>query len=182
VGQLVTVAGDMQTVAVLGGDGVRPEITQSALAVLVALRPDLNYQMGLVGAAALQKGLPALPDDTRALCDQSAAILFGSVGGHVQSSPALDRPERALLLLRRDYKLFANLRPVRVFPGLEHASSLKPELVRGLDLMIVRELTGGIYYGQPKGQHTVDGIQGAVDTMRYLAPEIERSGIFRFSS
>ena len=92
----------------------------------------------------------------------------------VRRQAAPERPEYALFLLRRDYELYANLRPVRVFPGLEDASSLKPELVRGLDLVVVREFTGGIYYGKPKEQRSVDGVEEAVDTMIYHAPEIER--------
>ena len=144
--------------------------------MLRAVRPDVECVEAPVGGAALAQGLPALPDDTRALCDRSAAILFGSVGlpANTKASRLPERPEYALFLLRRDYELYANIRPVRVFPGLEHASSLKPELVRGLDLVVVRELTGGIYFGKPKEQRVVDGVEEAVDTMIYRAPEIER--------
>jgi 3-isopropylmalate dehydrogenase len=143
--------------------------------VLHHVRPDIECAHGLVGGAALGRGLPALPDDTRALCDNAAAILFGSVGlPEYEGRPLPERPEYALFLLRRDYELFANLRPVRVFAGLEGASTLRPEIVRGLDLLVVRELTGGIYYGRPKEQRRVDGIDEAVDTMIYRAPEIER--------
>lgn len=139
------------------------------------VRADLECVEAAVGGDALARGLPALPDQTRALCDASAAILFGSVGlPQYEGKPLPERPEYALFLLRRDYELFANLRPVRVFPGLEEASSLRSEIVRGLDLIVVRELTGGIYYGKPKEQRTVDGVDEAVDTMIYRAPEIER--------
>jgi 3-isopropylmalate dehydrogenase len=128
-----------------------------------------------VGGAALSRGLPALPLETRELCDRSDAMLFGSVGlPQYDGRPLAERPEYALFLLRRDYELYANLRPVRVFPGLEDASSLRPEIVRGLDLLVVRELTGGIYFGQPKERRIVDGVEEAVDTMIYRAPEIER--------
>lgn len=128
-----------------------------------------------MGGAALARGLPALPPETRALCDRSDAILFGSVGlPEYDGKPLTERPEYALFLLRRDYELYANLRPVRVFAGLEAASTLRPEIVRGLDLLVVRELTGGIYYGRPKEQRSVDGVDEAVDTMIYRAPEIER--------
>lgn len=128
-----------------------------------------------VGGAALTLGLPALPQQTRELCERSEAILFGSVGlPQYEGKPLGERPEYALFLLRRDFELYANLRPVRVFAGLEDASSLRAELVRGLDLMVVRELTGGIYYGRPKEQRTVDGVEEAVDTMIYRAPEVER--------
>lgn len=163
------------TVAVLPGDGIGPEITSAATVVLRHVRPDLELVEAPVGGAALERGLPALPQETRALCERSAAILFGSVGlPAYDGKPLAQRPEYALFLLRKDFELFANLRPVRVFPGLEDASSLRPELVHGLDLVVVRELTGGIYFGQPKEQRTVGGVEEAVDTMIYRAPEVER--------
>jgi 3-isopropylmalate dehydrogenase len=162
-------------IAVLPGDGIGPEVTRAALEVLRRVRPDLECVEGIVGGAALALGLPALPDAVRALCDASDAILFGSVGlPEYEGKPLAQRPEYALFLLRRDYELYANLRPVRVFPGLEEASPLRPQAVRGLDLLVVRELTGGIYYGTPKEQRIVDGVEEAVDTMIYRAPEIER--------
>ena len=139
------------------------------------MRPDVECAEAAVGGAALATGAGALPQETRALCERSAAILFGSVGlPQYDGKPLPERPEYALFLLRRDYELFANLRPVRVFAGLEASSSLRPEIVRGLDLLVVRELTGGIYYGKPKEQRRVDGVDEAVDTMIYRAPEIER--------
>ncbi len=162
-------------VAVLAGDGIGPEVTLAAAAVLRRVRPDVACIEALVGGAALAQGLPAFPPETRRLCDESDAILFGSVGlPQYDGKPLHERPEYALFLLRRDYELYANLRPVRVFSGLEDASPLRPELVRGLDLLVVRELTGGIYYGRPKERRTVDGVEEAVDTMIYRAPEIER--------
>jgi 3-isopropylmalate dehydrogenase len=164
-----------QTIAVLPGDGIGPEVTRAAAEVLRRVRPDVECIEAPVGGAALARGLGAFPDETRALCDRSAAILFGSVGlPQYDGKPLPERPEYALFLLRKDYELFANIRPVRVFPGLEDASSLKPELVRGLDLIVVRELTGGIYFSVPKEQRTVDGVEAAIDTMFYRAPEIER--------
>ncbi len=165
----------MPQVAVFPGDGVGPEITRAAAELLQHVRPDLRLIEATVGGAALERGLPALPDDARALSDASDAILFGSVGlPAYDSKPLAERPEYALFLLRRDYELYANIRPVCVFPGLENASSLKPDLVRGLDLVVVRELTGGIYFGKPKEQRIEDGVEMAVDTMIYRAPEIER--------
>jgi 3-isopropylmalate dehydrogenase len=162
-------------IAVLPGDGVGPEVTRAGVRVLAQVRPDVECVEAMVGGAALERGLPALSDDARALCERADAILFGSVGlPQYESKPFEERPEYALLLLRRDFELYANLRPVRVFPGLENASSLKPELVRGLDLVVVRELTGGIYFGKPKEQRVVNGVEAAVDTMSYTAPEIER--------
>jgi 3-isopropylmalate dehydrogenase len=163
------------TIAVLPGDGIGPEVTHAALAVMRAVRPDLEYVEAKVGAAALEAGLPPLPDETRALCDRSAAILFGAVGSPLYDDrPLAERPEAALFSLRHDYELFANIRPVRVFPGLEGASSLHRHLIDGLDLVVIRELTGGIYFGQPKEQRTRDGDEEAVDTMFYRAREVER--------
>ncbi|MBV8371929.1 MAG: 3-isopropylmalate dehydrogenase, partial [Candidatus Eremiobacteraeota bacterium] len=163
------------TVAVLPGDGIGPEVVRAAVAVLSQVRPDVECIETTVGATALSQGLPALPDRARRLCDRSDAILFGSVGlPQYDGKPLAQRPEYALFLLRRDYELYANLRPVRVFAGLEDVSTLKADLVRGLDLVVVRELTGGIYYGTPKEQRTIDGVEAAVDTMIYRAPEIER--------
>ncbi len=165
----------MPTVAVLPGDGIGPEITRAAAALLRQVRPDVETIESPVGGAAMALGKAAFPDETRALCDGADAILFGSVGLPQYDGKTLaERPEYALLQLRGDYELYANVRPVRVFPGLEDASSLKPELVRGLDLVVVRELTGGIYFGTPKEQRTIDGEDGAVDTMVYKASEIER--------
>ena len=143
--------------------------------VVHVVRPELECVEAFVGGAAFEHKLPALPEPTRELCDRSDAILFGSVGlPQYNGKPLPERPEYALFLLRRDYELYANLRPVRVFAGLEEASPLRPELVRGLDLIVVRELTGGIYYGRPKELRSVGGIEEAVDTMYYRAPEIER--------
>ncbi|HVN69511.1 MAG TPA: 3-isopropylmalate dehydrogenase [Candidatus Binatia bacterium] len=162
-------------IAVLAGDGIGPEVTHAAVRVLRRVRPDVACDEGFAGGAALERGLPALPPETRAICDASDAILFGSVGlPAYEGKPLEQRPEYALFLLRRDYELYANLRPVRVFPGLENASPLRAEIVRGLDLLVVRELTGGIYYGRPKEQRKINGVDEAVDTMIYRAPEIER--------
>ena len=164
-----------QTIAVLPGDGIGPEVTRAAVRVLNEVRPDLECVEATIGGAALAQGMPALPDDARALCDRSAGILFGAVGlPQYEGKPLSERPEYALFRLRGDYELYANIRPVRVFAGLEDASSLKPELVRGLDLVVVRELTGGIYFSKPKEQRTEDGVEAAIDTMYYRAPEIER--------
>jgi 3-isopropylmalate dehydrogenase len=165
----------MSTIAVLAGDGIGPEVTRAAVRVLQRVRPDLEYVEAPVGAAALQSGQAALPDETRALCERSAAILFGAVGlPQYEGRKLQERPEYALFLLRRDYELFANIRPVQVFAGLEDASSLKPELVRGLDLVVIRELTGGIYFGKPKETRHIDGVETAIDTMIYRPPEVER--------
>lgn len=151
-------------------------MTGAAVRVLQKVRPDVECVEAAVGGAALRAGKPALPDEARALCGRSDAILFGSVGlPEYDGKPLGERPEYALFLLRSDFELYANLRPVRLFSGLESASSLKPELLKGLDMIVVRELTGGIYFGKPKEQRTgSDGVEEAVDTMVYRAPEIER--------
>jgi 3-isopropylmalate dehydrogenase len=166
----------MPTIAILPGDGIGPEVTRAAVRVLQAVRGDLECEEAAVGGAALREGRPALSEGARALCERSAGILFGAVGlPEYDGKPLPERPEYALFLLRRDFELFANIRPVRVFAGLESASSLLPELVKGLDLIVVRELTGGIYFGKPKEQRVgADGVEEAVDTMIYRAPEIER--------
>jgi 3-isopropylmalate dehydrogenase len=163
------------TVAVLAGDGIGPEVVAAAAGILQRVRPDIDCVEALAGGAALERTGNALPPETLALCERSAAVLFGSVGlPQYDGKPLKERPEYALFVLRRDFELFANIRPVRVFEGLEAASSLKPELVRGLDLVVVRELTGGIYFGTPKEQRRVDGVDEAIDTMIYRAPEVER--------
>lgn len=152
-----------ERVAVLPGDGIGPEIVAEAVRILRAVRPDVACAQGAVGAAALRtQGVP-LPDQTRELCDASDAILFGAVGDpQFDGAPFERRPEAALLALRRNYGLFANLRPVR-------------EVSRGIDLVVVRELTGGLYFGTPKERRlNADGVREAIDTMIYTAVEIER--------
>jgi 3-isopropylmalate dehydrogenase len=162
-------------VAVLPGDGIGVEVTREAVRVLASVRPDIACIEAPVGGAALEQGLPPLPDATRELCARSSAILFGAVGlPKYDGKPMAERPEAALFALRSRFALYANLRPVRVFPGLEDASSLRPELVRGLDLVVVRELTGGIYFGKKETWLDNNGVEVAVDTMIYRAPEIER--------
>ncbi len=164
----------MPSIAVLGGDGIGPEIIREALRVLVKVRPDVTCVEAPVGGAALDMGLPPLPEATLELCKRSDAILFGAVGlPKYDGAPMGKRPEAALFALRSTFELYANLRPVRVFPGLENASSLRPELVRGLDLIVVRELTGGLYFGA-RETRMEDGVEVAIDTMVYRAPEIER--------
>ncbi len=163
-------------IAVLSGDGIGPEVISQAVRVLRAVRPDVECVEGLAGAAAIRAGEEPLPPATRSLCDASDAILFGSVGdAELDAEPFARRPEAALFSLRHDYSLFANLRPVRTYQGLEHASSLHWHLIAGLDLIVVRELTGGIYFGTPK-EVRVDarGKGYAVDTMSYTEGEVDR--------
>lgn len=166
-------------IAVLPGDGIGPEIVAQALRVLDVLRADgLKFEIEeapLGGAACDRYGAP-YPEFTRKICRAADAVLLGAVGGPQYDTLERSlRPERGLLAIRQDLGLFANLRPAVLFPGLENGSTLKPEIVRGLDIMIVRELTGDIYYGQPRGMRTNErGEREAFNTMIYTEPEIRR--------
>src|SRR5512145_2857073 len=167
-------------IAVLPGDGIGTEIVAEAVKVLNVL--DLKFEMesAAVGGAAYEASGHPLPETTLNLAKKADAVLFGAVGDwkYDKLERAL-RPEQAILGLRKHLGLFANLRPALCYEQLTHASSLKPELVAGLDILIIRELTGDIYFGQPRGRRTaVDGhfpgAEEAFDTMRYSKPEIER--------
>lgn len=163
---------------VLAGDGIGPEVMAQAVRVAEAICPDegLTIEHGLVGGAAIDAhGMPLHPD-TLAQAHAADAVLLGAVGGPKWAGVPFDsRPEAGLLALRKELGLFANLRPASLFPALTHASSLKPEIIQGLDLMIVRELTGGVYFGQPKVIRDLpNGEQEAVDTQIYSTHEIER--------
>ncbi len=163
------------TVAVLPGDGIGVEVTVAAVRVLLSVRPDVEFVHGDVGVVPLERDGTAYPPATRELCARSAAILFGAVGDpRYDAAPSDKRPEFAILQMRKEFDLFANLRPVKTLPGLEDASSLRPELVRGLDMIVVRETTSGLYFGTPKTTSFVDGVETAVDTLVYRKPEIER--------
>lgn len=167
-------------IAVLPGDGIGPEIVAEAVKVLNALDLDLEMQTAPVGGAAYEAAGHPLPEATLKLAMESDAVLFGAVGDWKYDT--LDRPlrpEQAILGLRKHMGLFANFRPAICYKELTHASSLKPELVAGLDILIIRELTGDIYFGQPRGRRTAEdghfpGSEEAFDTMRYSRPEIER--------
>ncbi|MCG5262590.1 3-isopropylmalate dehydrogenase [Cupriavidus gilardii] len=167
-------------IAVLPGDGIGPEIVEQAVKVLNALDEKFEMETAPVGGAGYEaKGHP-LPEETLKLAQQADAILFGAVGDwKYDSLERALRPEQAILGLRKHLQLFANFRPAICYPELTGASSLKPELVAGLDILIVRELNGDIYFGQPRGVRTAtDGLfRGAregFDTMRYSEPEIRR--------
>jgi 3-isopropylmalate dehydrogenase len=167
-------------IAVLPGDGIGPEIVAEAVKVLQVLDLGFETETAPVGGAAYERAGHPLPAATLKLAQSADAVLFGAVGDwkYDKLERAL-RPEQAILGLRKHMGLFANLRPAICYPQLTHASSLKPELVAGLDILIVRELTGDIYFGQPRGRRTaVDGqfpgAEEAFDTMRYSRPEIER--------
>jgi 3-isopropylmalate dehydrogenase len=167
-------------IAVLAGDGIGPEIVKQALKVLAALGERFEIEQALVGGAAYDAHGHPLPDATLALARSADAVLFGAVGDwKYDTLERALRPEQAILGLRKHLGLFANFRPAICYEQLTHASSLKPELVAGLDILIVRELTGDIYFGQPRGRRIApDGpFAGALegfDTMRYARPEIER--------
>jgi 3-isopropylmalate dehydrogenase len=166
-------------VAVLPGDGVGPEVITQALKVLQTVGEKFGHSFhlhdGLIGGIAIDTLGTALSEETLKMCKQCDAVLLGAVGGSKWDDPqAKIHPEDGLLALRKGLGLFANLRPVKVFPMLVNSTNLKPEVVRGVDLVVVRELTGGLYFGQPKKQwQTPEGRQ-AVDTMAYSEMEIER--------
>ena len=163
-------------IAVLAGDGIGPEITVQAVRVIEALGLGISMAEGAVGGAGYDTAGDPLPAATLALCEASDAILFGAVGGpKYDALPRAMRPEQGLLRLRKHFDLYANLRPAIVYPELAHASSLKAEVVAGLDLLILRELTSDIYFGQPRGVRINEaGEREGFDTMRYTEGEIRR--------
>ena len=163
-------------IAVLPGDGIGKEIVAQALRVLRGLELPLELEEAPVGGAGYEAAGDPLPEATLALAREADAILFGAIGGpQYDALPRDKRPERGLLRLRKELGLFANLRPAQIFPELAAASSLKPELVAGLDILIVRELTGDIYFGEPRGITTLPGGEReGVNTMRYRESEIRR--------
>ena len=165
-------------IALLPGDGIGPEILREAVRVLEALRSDglkVETEEAPVGGAAYEAAGDPLPAATLALAKQADALLFGAVGGpQYDALPRDKRPERAILGLRKECDFFANLRPATVFPELADASTLKPEVVSGLDIMIVRELTGDIYFGEPRGITGEKGSREGFNTMRYTEAQIRR--------
>jgi 3-isopropylmalate dehydrogenase len=164
-------------IVLLPGDGIGPEVTREARRALERAASRFNFTLEfddrLIGGAALSAGLEPLPDSTRDAALQADAVLLGAVG-----DPAFDhlppgqRPESGLLALRKALGVYANLRPAKVWPGLENSGALKPEVLAGTDMIVVRELLGGLYYGEPRAwDRTTDE---AVNTMRYSRPEVER--------
>jgi 3-isopropylmalate dehydrogenase len=171
----------MARIAVLAGDGIGPEVMQAAVNVLDAVQQkfdfELEYQFADIGGIAIEKHGTALPDQTVKLCESCDAILLGSVGGpRWESLPPEKQPERASLLpLRKHFDLFCNLRPAKVFKALAGASPLRSDIVKnGFDILCVRELTGGIYFGRPKGREGSGPTEKGFDTMVYTRQEIER--------
>jgi len=179
----------MNKIAVLPGDGIGPEVMAEAVKVLATVQKkfalELDFTWADVGGAAIDSQGAALPESTLRVCDHSDAILFGSVGGPKwEHLPPHQQPERAALLpLRKRYDLFCNLRPARVFGPLASASPLRADIVGdGFDLMCVRELTGGIYFGQPRGRDGEGPDERGYDTMVYTRREIERIARMAFET
>ena len=171
----------MKKIAVLPGDGIGPEVMKETVKVLDAAQKkfgfELEFEFADVGGCAIDKHGTALPDDTLRICEASDAVLFGSVGGPKwEHLPPEEQPERAsILTLRKHFDLFCNLRPSRVFKPLVAASPLRPDIVGdGFDMLVIRELTGGIYFGRPRGREGSGPGEKAFDTMVYTRMEIER--------
>jgi 3-isopropylmalate dehydrogenase len=173
-------------VCLLPGDGIGPEIVTETVRVLEALRGDglgFEFETGLLGGCAVDATGEPFPEATRKLALDSDAVLLGAVGGPKWDGlPREQRPERGLLGIRKELNLFANLRPAILYPELANASSLKPEIVAGLDILIVRELTGDIYFGQPRGIREEGGERVGFNTMVYSESEIRRIGRVAFEA
>ena len=166
-------------ITLLPGDGIGPEVVHEAVRVLDAVAKNcshtFHYSERLMGGCSIDAFGTSLTDETLADCQAADAVLLGAVGGPRWDDPnAKDRPERGLLALRKGLGVFANLRPVKVHPALVDASPLKPEKLQGVDILVLRELTGGLYFGQPKMREMVDGKERAVDTLEYYDFEIKR--------
>lgn len=166
-------------ITLLPGDGIGPEVVAEAVRVLEAVAGKHGHTFAfkeqLIGGCSIDKYGVSLTDEALADCQAADAVLLGAVGGPKWDDPlAKDRPERGLLALRKGLGVFANLRPVKVHPALVERSPLKPEKVQGVDILVVRELTGGLYFGWPKGRDLKDGRERAVDTLEYYDYEIER--------
>ncbi len=177
----------MHKILILPGDGIGPEIVAEAGRAIEALRADFGLAVEIeeaaIGGAAYEGAGHPLPESTLRLARAADAVLLGAVGGPRWEGLARElRPERGLLGLRAALGLFANLRPALLYPQLAEASTLRREVVAGLDLMIVRELTGGIYFGAPRGVREEAGVRSAFNTMGYTEPEIERIGRVAFAA
>ncbi|ACK42472.1 MULTISPECIES: 3-isopropylmalate dehydrogenase [Dictyoglomus] len=166
-------------IAVLPGDGIGPEVVKQAIKVINVLSKKFHHQVeikeGIVGGAAIDKFGDPLPEETWKICEESDSILLGAVGGPKWDNlPGDKRPEKALLKLRSGFNLFANLRPISIFDELIFSSPIKEEYLKGVDFIIVRELTGGLYFGKPKETRIENGEEIAIDTMIYRTSEIRR--------
>ena len=166
-------------IVLLPGDGIGPEVVNAAKSILELIAEQNGHQFEmseyLIGGCAIDATQNPLPDETLSACLKADAVLLGAVGGPKWDDPlAKTRPEAGLLGLRKGLELFANLRPIQPHPDLASASPLKPEKLEGVDFVVVRELTGGIYFGKPQKRHQVDGKTQSLDTMVYNQDEIER--------
>ena len=166
-------------ITLLPGDGIGPEVVAEAVRVLETVaskyKHSFDFQERLMGGCSIDKYGSSLTDETLADCQASDSVLLGAVGGPKWDDPkAKDRPERGLLALRKGLGVFANLRPVKVHPALVDGSPLKPEKLKGVDILVIRELTGGLYFGFPKGRDVKDGRERAVDTLEYYDYEVKR--------
>ena len=170
-------------ICVLPGDGIGPEIIAQAVRVLNSLDLKFELEEALLGGAAVDATGSPYPEATQKLAREADAVLLGAVGGPQWGSlPREKRPERGLLGIRKDLNLFANLRPAILYPELANASTLKPEVVAGLDILIIRELTGDIYFGQPRGIREENGERVGFNTMVYSESEIRRIGHVAFTA
>jgi 3-isopropylmalate dehydrogenase len=166
---------EVPRVLVLPGDGIGPEVIDEAVAVLRQVAPDVETEDALIGGCAIDAEGAPISKETLARAKECGLVLLGAVGGPKWDSlPSADRPERGLLRLRKELDLYANLRPAAVMPALADASPLRPECVAGVDLIVVRELTGGIYYGEPRGRHDTADRRRALNTMVYDELEVRR--------
>lgn len=168
-----------KNITLLPGDGIGPEIVDETVKLFDAVASKFghkfNYNSHLIGGIAIDETGDPLPEETLGACLEADAILMGAVGGPKWDDPtAKVRPEQGLLRIRKELAVFANIRPVKVFDALAHASPLRPEIVTGVDIVFVRELTGGIYFGTPSGREVRDGQRIGYDTMVYSESEIER--------
>jgi 3-isopropylmalate dehydrogenase len=166
-------------IVVLPGDGIGPEVTEQAIRVLEAVARrgghTFEWREELMGGCSIDRHGTALTPETLTACQEADAVLLGAVGGPKWDDPrASVRPEQGLLGLRKGLEVFANLRPVKVHPSLVDASPLRPERLAGVDILVIRELTGGLYFGQPKGREKRDGRERAVDTLVYEDFEVRR--------
>ena len=168
------------TVTVLPGDGIGPEVIGETIKVFESISSryghQFNFRTGVIGGAAIDQFGTALPDDTLQMCKDTDAVLFGAVGGpkwdHVNAAV---RPEQGILAIRKGLGLYANVRPVKVYPAIINSSPIKPELLQNVDMIILRELTGGLYFGKPKKRwKTPTGKRRGVDTLKYTEEEVER--------
>ncbi len=166
-------------IVLLPGDGIGPEVVAAAIRVLRAIEKQYSHKFDFsehkIGGCSIDSYGVSLTDDTLKACQAADAVLLGAVGGPKWDDPtAKERPEKGLLALRKGLSVFANLRPVKLYPNLVEASPLRPEKLAGVDMLVVRELTGGLYFGVPKGREQVDGHTRAVDTMAYTDEEVRR--------